>query len=1161
MSTSSHESANPDRPGRRRTVVRIAIASTVFLVGSLIWIFNANLGFLKPQVERIVSDQIGRELRIDGSLEVLLGASTAIVARDITLANADWASTERMLEVGYLELRVDLWSVLSGPTKIRLIAIDEARISLQRLENGDTNWAFGDQTAVQSAPPLSRDGPAILIEQVDIDQVRLIYDDANRDSPIDLSVAEMDQRHRTDDSLEFEMTGTLGGRSIAGSGEIGTWAELLQRGRVAFDFVGDLDSVHFEARGAIDSLERPRRPSISFGLYGPDIDDLTRMLGAGDDGVGDINLTGALEPQDDGTITLTVDGNLGATDIDALGTASDLSQLDELDIRLQAAGPDLSRVLRWIGIPRIPAEPFLIAVDARRLGSSVDIERASLEFGEARFDLNARLPQFPNLENGAIDLQVNGPDLERFRQLLALPGAAVGPFRVEAGLEVSSEGDESFRASIDTALLAAEASGTLSAEPDYSGTRIDLKVNAQSLADIGSGWGIVPLANLPLEASGTLELDGDKVHLVRPLVATLGDDVLQVEGAVALHSGLAGTEVRIEARGLSLADTLSGFITTNAAPRQAFSVEGDLRIRDDGIRVDSITGSLGQSTLAGNVTGILAAPSNGTRVEFRATGPAFEELFEGLDGIGVAPGAYELSGNVLLREGLIELDDVDLARERVSLTGNLSLGLPLAREHADFDIQARGANIRELLREVKGFEADDAEFRLDANGKLRDAVWTIDELQAAVGDATLNASGDLNFREDIASTRFSFSGDVPSLARLGTIGGYRLRDQVLRWSGSVTGDAGSLRMENFAAKIGDSDISGSVVWRPGPTPELDLNIKSGFLQFAPVLEEPGAEEPGEVDETDNRLVPDVQLPFESMARLNASLNIRIGELWRDTHQIRNVRLAGRLSDGVLTMNEFGFNPRSGRLDGRLTLDPAGGSGRAVLEVVARDFALGASEMNQDLLTTGDIDLKIEGTGADLRSLLGSATGAAIVDMRGGRIINRRFLQAIYGDLVQEILQTINPFARTENITRLDCFILPYKIDAGRMQQAPSSLIRTGKLQIATQGSVDLNTEALDITIRTRPRSGLTISAGELVNPFTKVVGTLSEPKLAVDEQGVLVTGGAAVATGGVSLLAKALWDRIGQSTDPCADVSKQAHELLDDRLPAWRDNVSTDVRH
>src|SRR5690606_25808646 len=68
------------------------------------------------------------------------------------------------------------------------------------------------------------------------------------------------------------------------------------------------------------------------------------------------------------------------------------------------------------------------------------------------------------------------------------------------------------------------------------------------------------------------------------------------------------------------------------------------------------------------------------------------------------------------------------------------------------------------------------------------------------------------------------------------------------------------------------------------------------------------------------------------------------------------------------------------------------------------------------------------------------------------------------------------------------------------------------------------------------RSGTGISAGQLAE-LVRVGGTLAEPKAVPDTKAAFKTAasvGAAVATGGLSILAQGLLDRKSADADPCA---------------------------
>jgi len=199
--------------------------------------------------------------------------------------------------------------------------------------------------------------------------------------------------------------------------------------------------------------------------------------------------------------------------------------------------------------------------------------------------------------------------------------------------------------------------------------------------------------------------------------------------------------------------------------------------------------------------------------------------------------------------------------------------------------------------------------------------------------------------------------------------------------------------------------------------------------------------------------------------------------------------------------------------------------------------------------TSDLDVVLRSTGTDLRTLAGNANGTVFLNSRGGRLTNNEFVQAIYGNMLEEILNTINPFRKSDPYTDLECVIVPLTIDDGQVAAAPSIFAGTGKMRLASQPSLNLKTEEIRITVRTTPKRTISFSAAELFNPYVQIVGTLAAPRLAVDEAGVLITGGAAVATGGLTLLARGLWDRLSRSGDACKQATQQAVEALSGRLP------------
>ena len=93
------------------------------------------------------------------------------------------------------------------------------------------------------------------------------------------------------------------------------------------------------------------------------------------------------------------------------------------------------------------------------------------------------------------------------------------------------------------------------------------------------------------------------------------------------------------------------------------------------------------------------------------------------------------------------------------------------------------------------------------------------------------------------------------------------------------------------------------------------------------------------------------------------------------------------------------------------------------------------------------------------------------------------------------------------------------------------------------GLIDMRDETINLEFKTTPLKGIGISASDIVNPFIKLGGTLSEPVIVLDPKNTAVQGGAAVATMGVSLLATSLWNRWISSPDGCGKTFERAVKI------------------
>jgi hypothetical protein len=115
-------------------------------------------------------------------------------------------------------------------------------------------------------------------------------------------------------------------------------------------------------------------------------------------------------------------------------------------------------------------------------------------------------------------------------------------------------------------------------------------------------------------------------------------------------------------------------------------------------------------------------------------------------------------------------------------------------------------------------------------------------------------------------------------------------------------------------------------------------------------------------------------------------------------------------------------------------------------------------------------------------------------------------------------------------------------DEGVVEGQPAFVQQTDKLRISANTKIDLKTEKLDVNFKMTPRKGLGLSISNIVNPYIKLTGTLGSPSLVVDPESLLIEGSVAVATAGLSVLAKSFKDRFLSGKDPCGKALAQADE-------------------
>ena len=483
--------------------------------------------------------------------------------------------------------------------------------------------------------------------------------------------------------------------------------------------------------------------------------------------------------------------------------------------------------------------------------------------------------------------------------------------------------------------------------------------------------------------------------------------------------------------------------------------------------------------------------------------------------------AFALAGNVDDTDAELEGNVGDIRFRSKTFYEDGALGVDLSVGKLD----ALGK-----LLEVEGLPSED--LSVAGNIRARGNSIVLTDLVTSVGPASLTTNGQIdgdsaNLSLVANADNFTFlSPEIPDLPFTGTA--------------ELQLAENSLQLDPFEFQFGESDLSGSLGLEGEDLPSINLRAQSSMIDLRPFAadEEEGATEaaqaPADSGEASRYVFTEDPLPLEQMRGFSADIEVEIDRVQMQTTHAEGFKLKATAVDGVLALENRFTGGRGGEYSNSVNLDASGPSAELTVKTLAADLKLGAlsgDEVPTELIPASDFNLDIVASGATARQLASSANGKAVFTQGPGRVKND-LIGKLSGDLIAQIFGALNPFAAEEEFSNWDCTIFAIDFVSGE-GDISGFLLQGEKIMVVGGGQIDLNTEKLNIEFNTKPREGVGVSADMFVTPFVAVSGTLAEPGVGLNAKGVLLSGGAAVLTGGLSFLYKGVVDRATAGADQC----------------------------
>ncbi len=289
---------------------------------------------------------------------------------------------------------------------------------------------------------------------------------------------------------------------------------------------------------------------------------------------------------------------------------------------------------------------------------------------------------------------------------------------------------------------------------------------------------------------------------------------------------------------------------------------------------------------------------------------------------------------------------------------------------------------------------------------------------------------------------------------------------------------------------------------------------------------------------DGKLFTADPLPWDMLDAADADVTLKVGKIANaDGLVLTDVSLPVKAVDGRVAAAPVSVALAGGAVSADLGLNARDKS--MTLKVEGKGFTaegLAKAFKKAEAVTQGPVDINVDvrGAGNSMRALMASLDGSVVAGMGEARIRNDA-LNVVGADVVMQVLGVINPIGNKDPYTVAQCGVVNFQIKDGIAQTTQGIALVTDKMQITSSGRIDLRREQVDLDVRPRATGGLGVGLGTLVQAV-KVSGPLADPGVGIDKAGSLRTLGslgAALATGGVSLLAQGAKNRMDGGGDPC----------------------------
>ncbi len=844
-----------------------------------------------------------------------------------------------------------------------------------------------------------------------------------------------------------------------------------------------------------------------------------------------------------------VEARIGRAAITVTGTVGDSPDYAGTALTIHAEGPNIAHFNDLIGIG-LPAQPFIIDGHLAQGNDAITLEGINARLGGASLRVDGFLKTAKGLTGTSLRIEAKGPDAARLRTLIGLDDLPAVAWSVEGGVAILDSGLRLDGVSAAVGSLEAQGDGHLSTRKGLVGTDLHLKGRDPDLSHGISIFGVNGFPQVAAAVEGRLRVEEGGYRL-DGATGTAGDIDVAVDGLIGT-SNLDGTVGHVSVHGPQLS-SLGPYFRLDGLPPVPFSVTGDVRVDGGACTLEGLVAEIDRDRFTFNGTVMPVKGLVGTDVHIEVSAADLRQagrLAAGFTKLPELPAEpLTLATHLHIDDAGYEIDGLRATLDRAAATVDGRIGPASDLVGTNLTVTADGPSAS-FFSALTGVTVPVAPFKVSGRIERTEDLFIFDRVAVRLGGHSVDLHGNLGEKPYLIGTDLDLYVSGPGTGLIAQLTGYdKLPDKPFAIGGAFHGTPEKFTTKNLEITLGESDLKGSLEVDIRGKPQVTAKIASKHIELGELAPRPPSRDdqaPAAQTATQSskaRLVfSETPIDFGWLRRADGDVDITIDSLQLPVERFHDFELKARLLDGRLDISRIAMvGSREGNGSGSLVLEPAGDGYRGQLDLDLNGIRFDLpGEDATDAASSPPVDLEVQmqAQGASPHEFASSSNGSIEIVVGKG-VMDSRVFDMITADILLTILEAFNPFAKEDVATELQCAIALLTIEDGLAKLDPM-VMQSNKMTMLGDGKIDLGTEKLNLEWITKPRKGIGISASMLTNPYIKLGGTLAHPAIELKPMQAVASTSVAVATMGISLVAKGMLDRVTAEKKVC----KQALEEI-----------------